>query len=327
MTSSAHAHLGGTGELVSRAPDRWIFTQGDFTSRRLLHQHYGGSLLRGIAPSTKSSHVFLFTADRLPGGGWRQDGFYYYAGTSSPTGGAWENDLYNKAVETSWNSGRRLHLLAAPRRGARGLWRFVDSFKFDGIAEELITAGPQGAVVRYPLYRLRSIESVTHQPGQLLPPGDPRLVDIRRVERCDLLCKEGREHSLDNERPETRLSKAFERYLMSQGYAVHRMGILHTPDCAPLLTDTWVAQLRLLIEAKAGRNPTDDVRYALGQLGQYTRHLPGVLRKAVLLPYHPGRELQETALYMGADLIWPDGPDWHTTGDWGRLIGMTRLRR
>ena len=149
-------------------------------------------------------------------------------------------------------------------------------------------------------------------------------MDVRRVERCDLLCRDAREGSLDGIRPETRLSKAFERYVMSQGYAVHRLGIRHTTSCAPMLTDTWIAHISLLIEAKAGQNTTDDVRMAIGQLAHYTRHTPNVLRKAILLPKNPERELMELARDLGTDTIWPDGDGWRTTGTWGHLIGLTR---
>ncbi|MGW0949244.1 hypothetical protein ACWD4O_42830 [Streptomyces sp. NPDC002623] len=269
-----------------------------------------------------SSHVLLFNAGCLPGGGWHQDGFYYYAGATSLGTGAWEKTPVNEAIEAAWTRGWRLRLLEAPRGRARGLWRFVDSFMLDGIAGERTTLSPEGAALRYPVYRLRSIDNVTRHPGRLIPPGDPCRVQVRRVERCDLLRRDAGEDPLDDARPETRLSKAFERFVMSQGYAVHRLAIRHTPGCSPLVTDVWVAQLGLLIEAKAGKNPVDDVRYALGQLGHYTRHLPGVLRKAVLLPRDPGRDLRETALYMGVDLIWPEAARWRTTGEWGRLAGM-----
>ncbi len=301
-----------------------MFKKGDFTSRELLHREYGGSRITGIAPSTMSTHVFLFNKDRLPGSGWREDGFYYYAGATNLSTGRWDGGA-NRAIETAWSRGRRLQLLAAPRAERRPLWRFVDSFVLDGLSEELTTCGPDGSIVHYPVYRLRSIENVTHTPGQMLPPGDPRYVDVRRVERCDLLCRDARENLLENQRPETRLSKAFEHYLMSQGYAVHRLGIRHTAGCAPMLTDTWVAQLSLLIEAKAGTKLTDDVRMAMGQLGHYLRHTPGVLRRAVLLPRHPGRELLEYVRYMGGETIWLSGREWYTTADWNRLIGIRHV--
>lgn len=300
-----------------------MYTQGDFTSRTLLHEQYGGPRQSGIVPSSTSTHIFLFTAGLWPEDGWRQDGFYYYGGATNSTD-RWENLPGNKSIESAWSRGRRLQLLAAPSSRVRSLWRFVDSFMLDGIADEIETRMPDGSIVHYPLYRLRSIDTATHTPGQLLPPGNPQYVDVRRVERHALLCRDARQDPLDEERPETRLSKAFERYVMSQGYAVHRLGIRHTSDCAPMLTDTWIAQLNLLIEAKAGKKLTDDVRMAIGQLGQYTRHTPGVHRRAVLLPKHPGRELLEFVQHMGAHTIWSSGGDWFTTADWGNLIGITQ---
>lgn len=298
---------------------RWVLSQGDFTTRRMLHESYGGSPIGGIVPLSTSTHVLLFNLDDKSDGGWREDGCFYYGGATSSAAG------FNRVIETAWARGRRLQLLQAPAHRTQGVWRYAGSFVLDDVAEERTVLGSHGRTVRYPLYRLRTIDDVTHRPGQMQPPGDPRTVDVRRVERCDLLCRDARTSPLDHERPETRLSKSFERYLMSQGYAVHRIGIRHTPECAPLLTDTWVAQLRLLIEAKAGKNPTNDVRYATGQLGQYTRHLPGVLRRAILLPSDPGGELRAFARHMGADLIWPTSTSWCTTGDWAHHAGIEQF--
>ncbi|MFJ6841070.1 hypothetical protein ACIQRE_00195 [Streptomyces griseoluteus] len=311
--------------MAATRSGRWVLDQGDFTTRRLLHKSYGGSLMGGIVPLQSSTHTFLFSKDGQFGDGWRQDGTFYYEGATSYASKPWEDHYVNKAIETAWTTGRRLHLLLAPRAPAHGLWRYAGSFVFDGIAEERTITSPHGTPARYPLYRLRTIDNLTHHPGQMSAPGDPRTVDVRRVERCDLLRREALKDPLDGERPETRLSKTFERYLITQGYAVHRIRIRHSTECAPLFTDIWVAQLRLLIEAKAGKNLTDDVRYATGQLGQYTRHLPGVMRKAILLPCDPGGELRAFAQFMGADLVWPEGTSWCTTGNWANHVGIEQV--
>ncbi|GAA2665566.1 hypothetical protein GCM10010400_27230 [Streptomyces aculeolatus] len=304
--------------MATQASHRWDYDYGDFTSRRLLHHQFGGSLMTGIAVSPASSHVLLFSRGGASGIGWRNDGFYYYEGAAASGTGS----LYNEAVEKAWSRGWRLRLLEAPRCERRGLYRFVDSFVLDDAVEEGHRNSQEGGLLRYPVFRLRSVDSFTRHPDVMTPPGDPRYVHVRRVERSDLLHRDTRSKSLDHERPETRLSKSFERFLIRQGYAVHRLAIHHTPSRPPMLTDIWIAQLSLLIEAKAGRNPVDDVRYALGQLGHYTRRLPGVLRRAVLLSEDPGQDLRETALYMGADLIWHDGIQWCTTGEWGRIAGL-----
>ncbi|MFD8050167.1 hypothetical protein ACFV5E_42830 [Streptomyces chartreusis] len=302
--------------------DRWMYGQGDFTSRATLHERYGGSRLTGISPAAGSGHVFLFDVGSEPGVGWQDDGCYYYAGGPGRGNGSWESNPLNRAIESAWSRGRRLQLLASHAQRER-LWRFVDSFMLDGIAGELTLPGRHGTAVRCPLYRLRTIENVTYRPGRLLPPGDPRSVDLRRVERHDLLRRDAAKSPAERVRPETRLSKAFERYVLSQGYAVHRLAIRPTAGSNPMITDTWIAHLNLLIEAKAGRSATDDVRMAIGQLAHYTRHTPGVLRKAILLPGRPERDLMDLARDMNADAIWPDGDEWHTTGAWHRRLGLT----
>ncbi|MFD6171116.1 NrtR DNA-binding winged helix domain-containing protein [Streptomyces coeruleorubidus] len=176
------------------------------------------------------------------------------------------------------------------------------------MAEERTMQGWDGSEVRYPLHRLRTVDDLTHRPGQMPKPGEHRTVDIRRVERSDLLCRDALGSPMNGERPETRLSKSFERCLMSQGYAVHRARIRHSPQCAPMLTDTWVAQLRLLIEAKARKNPTHDVRYAVGQLGQYTRDLRAVYEVIWGQPLDPSNFRRKVLNTTG--FVQPTGDQW-----------------
>ena len=300
-------------------PGRWVFNRGDFTTRADLHSSYGGASQGGIVPSPRQGYVFLFhTGTSMPNDGWSKDGHFYYTGALS--------DRANGAVEHAWSQGRRLQVMERLTRtttSAANLHRYVDSFVLDGIEETVVSDG-SGKERRLPRFRLRTIDAVTHSPGQVHCPGDPRVVDVRRVERCDLLC---RDHGIvvpGHERPETRLSKEFERYLLTQGYPVHRLGIRHTPNCTPMLTDTWLGHLNLLIEAKAGPNMRNDARMAVGQLADYTRFVPGALR-AVLLPAHPGGDLLSYVRSQNADVIWWDGSDWCTTGGWAATIGIKQV--
>ncbi|GAB3922067.1 hypothetical protein GCM10029976_010000 [Kribbella albertanoniae] len=172
------------------------------------------------------------------------------------------------------------------------------------------------------VFRLRTVQDVTHQPGQLAAPGDPARVRVRRVERLDLLCRDAMDSPLCDERPETRLSKSFERHLISQGHPVHRLGIRHTPDCKQLLTDTWIGSLNLLLEAKAGATQErQNVRMALGQLADYTRFVQGV-RKAVLLERRPIADLLDLSTSQQADVIWREDDRWLSTGRWPRSSGI-----
>ncbi|MFK4088787.1 hypothetical protein ACI2LF_32030 [Kribbella sp. NPDC020789] len=254
--------------------------------------------------------MILFHADEAPGGlsGWQKDGYFYYWGASS--------EHVNRPVITAWSTGRPIQIVARlPRRP--GVYRFVDSFVLEDQLEQGSTRA-DGRVELFPLFRLRTVHDVTHQPGQIVVPGDATRVGIRRVERLDLLCREAMASPLDSELPETRLSKAFERHLVRQGHPVHRLGIRHTVGCKQLLTDTWVGSLNLLIEAKAGKTEArQNVRMALGQLADYTRFVQGV-RKAVLLPTRPIGDLLDLVTSQGADVIWPEGDRWLSTGHWPR---------
>lgn len=291
-------------------------------TRALLHKQYGGSRMTGIVPS--GSRVFLFhqkhdSRDGWGSDGWRSDGYFYYTGST--------NESSNRAIETAWSRGRRLQLMEMlPDIYVSGtftrLHRYVDAFVVDGIEEAKFVYGDR--LCHVPRFRLRTVDDATHHPGQILPPGDPRRVEVRRVERLDLLCRGSQDNSLKNERPETRLSKVFERYLLAQGYTVHRLGIRHTRDCTPLLTDTWVGHLNLIVEAKAGKSVREDARMAIGQLADYTRFIPGALR-AVLLPARPEGDLLRYITSQDADVIWPEGSEWCTTAGWYRAIGATHV--
>lgn len=64
---------------------------------------------------------------------------------------------------------------------------------------------------------------------------------------------------------------------------------------------------------------------AVGQLSHYTRHTPGVLRKAILLPEKPDGELLAFAADMGMEVMWAGEDAWCTTAQWAHLLGMKRI--
>ena len=254
--------------------------------------------------------MILFHADEPPGSasGWQEDGYFYYWGTS--------REQMNKPIISAWSTGRPIQIVQRLPRGP-GVYRFVDSFVLEDQLERRYTRA-DGRVELFPLFRLRTVHDLTHQPGQILVAGDASQVGVRRVERLDLLCRQAMASSLEKERPETRLSKSFERHLIHQGHPVHRLGIRHTIGCEQLLTDTWVGSLNLLIEAKAGtKRPRQNVRMALGQLADYTRFVRGV-RKAVLLSERPVGDLINLVASQDVDVIWPEGDRWLSTGHWPR---------
>lgn len=295
---------------------RWKLRWGDLVTRATLEETIGSPVQPGIAASRRSPHVVLVHRSSVsPVDGWRSDGYFYYLGS--------HRDQDNKPVLSAWEEGRTLHVLdrLPPVVGAKPLNRYIDSFVLEGV----IKTDGMGCCTRgtrHVVFKLKTVHELTHSPGQMLAPGDPRVVDVRRVERCDLLCRDLPGHRLDAQRPETALSKAFERHLMQQGHAVHRLGIRHREDCSPLLTDTWVGSLRLLIEAKArSAHLREDLRMAIGQLADYSRFVPDV-RRAILLPCEPEGDLIDLASSQQADLVWPAAGRWVTTAAWYRQAGL-----
>ncbi|MFF7678262.1 hypothetical protein [Actinacidiphila glaucinigra] len=307
------------GATRRRISGRWMLKRGDLTTRRLLHSEYGGAPQPGISPSNRDPQIFLFyQSSGIDGDGWSRDGFFYYTGSRSDAG--------NREIVNAWSSGRRLQVMELLPMNARSnsrIHRYVDAFILDGIEVSELADG-RGRKVELPRFRLRTIDAATHAPGQIRAPGLSPCVEVKRVERCDLLQRDPQLAIPDDERPETRLSKKFERYLLTQGCPVHRLAIRHTADCAPMWTDVWVGNINLLIEAKAGKNLRDDARMAVGQLADYTRFVPGTLR-AVLLPTRPEGDLLRYLRSQGADAIWPDEGDWLTTAAWHSVIGIARV--
>ena len=71
-----------------------------------------------------------------------------------------------------------------------------------------------------------------------------------------------------------------------------------------MLSDIYIAQRRQLIEAK-GEVTREGIRMAIGQLFDYKRFAPPGTRLAVLLPWHPGPDLEALLATVEVSCIWP----------------------
>lgn len=115
-------------------------------------------------------------------------------------------------------------------------------------------------------------------------------------------------------RREAELSDRFEAFLHSQGHQAKRYEIRVKDDPGILRTDLFDTTDRVLYEAK-GVSRRDEIRKAIGQLADYSRHIqPKPLHQAILLPSKPSDDLvdliksQQLALvyeHQGDFIGWP----------------------
>lgn len=70
--------------------------------------------------------------------------------------------------------------------------------------------------------------------------------------------------------------------------------------------DIYVAECRHLIEAK-GIVTREMIRMAIGQLFDYRRFAPPETRMAVVLPRHPGPDLEQLLSDLDISCIWRRG--------------------
>jgi len=105
------------------------------------------------------------------------------------------------------------------------------------------------------------------------------------------------------QRTESTLVSAFEA--ARQGPTLQRWSITIPGERAPLLTDVYDAEARILYEAKASSSRSS-IRLAIGQLADYRRHITVPdLRCALLLPERPTPELCDLIASNDLTLTYP----------------------
>ncbi|MGW7612296.1 restriction endonuclease [Streptomyces sp. NPDC054766] len=287
----------------------WDLEPGDVIERKQLHAKYGGRTQGGIGPSAKTPNVMIFT-DPIAGekhgyyDGWMPDGRFHYSGEGQYgdqrmlSGNA---SILNHEVER-----RALRVF----QGARGNVTYLGRFATDGWYEADAPETGDGPLRKVIVFRLRPLDTSARHPGtkvgrllgeQLETVAE---IDIERTETEKTFVDPNRE-PYEAERREGKLVLGFSSYLRTKGYRVHRQRILPDEETRPLLTDLYVPDLDLLIEAK-GSVTRENLRMALGQLIDYNRFVRAEYQ-AVLLPSKPREDLVELAKTAGQAIIWPEG--------------------
>lgn len=159
--------------------------------------------------------------------------------------------------------------------GARGHVTYLGRFAAAGWYEADAPETGDGPLRKVIVLKLRPLDTPAQRPGTklgrlLAEQQEPVTeIDIERLEtektfvdpNCELY---------EAERRESKLVLSFSTYLRGKGHQVHRHRILPGEETRPLLTDLYVPDLDLLIEAK-GSVTRENLRMALGQLLDYNR--------------------------------------------------------
>ena len=297
----------------------WTTPVGAITTRAHMVDLYGGAPYSGIAPSARTPNVLVYTdpAEGRKHGyifdGPSDDGTAFYYTGHGPTGDQ-ELKAGNSAIYEHAQTGRSLRLFTAV-----GFVECTKTKKQQYLGEfHLDLDAPmrrEPHVDANNTTRTVIVFRLLPGPGAVLttPEGDhERPRDPNRGPAATLVSGEVQStHFYETsgsapgtaQRTESTLVSAFEA--SRQGPALQRWSITIPGERAPLLTDVYDADARILYEAKASSSRSS-VRMAIGQLADYRRHITVPdLRCALLLPERPTPDLCDLIASNDLTLTYP----------------------
>ncbi|MFM9368150.1 hypothetical protein [Streptomyces sp. Da 82-17] len=321
-------------------------TPGDVLTREQLNALFGGSGQGGIIPSKTSNTIQLFTDHDSGKDYGYQDGWLAEEDEKGPifeyTGQGVEGHQtlkrFNGAVLNHAAAGRTLRVFVCVgyvngRDGTKE-HRYVGEFKLDD-DEPFVRrqALDQNKDLRWVyVFRLRPVAPVEQLPEDFVPAasddvietlpavptGDPSLFELKPAESTSGQATKPEKNSkkkvtrkasdaVEVTRREAELSDRFLAFLKSQGHKVDRFKIRVRGLTSTFWTDLYDATDNVLYELK-GSSSRNAVRMAIGQLHDYSRHIPPKdARLVVLLPERPVDDLAELVAHAGMALVYEDG--------------------
>lgn len=303
------------------ADNDWTLNPGELIERRALHDSFGGGRQGGIGPSRQSPNVFIFF-DRASGeqhgyiDDWQEDGCLHYTGEGQR--GDQVMKAGNAAILNHRRDGRALRIFA----GVGGTVEYMDEFEIDATRPWYTTDAPEtgdGPIRSVIVFRLRP-KTIAPRPGA----GYFRLSTTDEIDHVPVedqhterMFVEPHREPYEAERREAALVLDFRNYLAGKGYEVTRLRIRPEGEAKPLYSDLYIAGV-LLVEAK-GSIERGAVRMALGQLLDYGRFVPEGVRRAILLPSKPRRDVLALIRCSGVAAIWR-----HEAGFRHSTLGLTK---
>lgn len=275
----------------------WNLRPGDRIKRTQLHAKYGGRRQGGIAPSTQSPNVMIFTA---PAGqkygynfdGRQPDGRFHYTGEGQI--GDQQIKQGNRALVEHVQTGKSVRLF----QGVRGEVTYVGEFQIDQDKPYFTTDAPDvnDEMREVIVFRLRPVGD---NQDDLLPVAEEALQERRTsVSEIDPESRATEQFTSSAiaervaERREATLVTAYVEFRRASALPkLRRLKIKPTGEVQPLYTDLYDPETKLVIEAK-GTVTREAIRMAVGQLLDYSRFVDRP-KLAVLLPEVPRRDLLE----------------------------------
>lgn len=306
--------------MTTTGGTEWTTPVGTITTRAHMADLYGGALYSGILPSARTPNVLVYTdpAEGRKHGyifdGPSDDGTAFYYTGHGPTGDQ-ELKEGNSAIYEHAQTGRSLRLFTAVGfvEGTKTKkQQYLGEFHLDPDAP--MRREPH--VDRNNTTRTVIVFRLLPGPGAVLttPEGDhERPRDPDRGPAATLVSGEVQSKYFYEtsgsapgtaQRTESTLVSSFEA--ARRGTALQRWSITIPGERAPLLTDVYDVEARILYEAKASSSRSS-VRMAIGQLADYRRHITVPdLRCALLLPERPTSDLCDLIASNDLTLTYPN---------------------
>ncbi|MEL3944489.1 hypothetical protein [Streptomyces sp. LNU-CPARS28] len=321
-------------------------TPGDVVTRAQMQDLFGGGPQGGIIPSATTPNVLIY-ADHDSGKAYGyQDGWLAEEDEKGPifeyTGAGIEGDQTladrNKSIALHAEQGRALRVFVCVGyvKGNSGTkkHRYLGEFKLDD-DEPFVRrrALDQNQDTRWVyVFRMRPVSEVEQVADDFVsaapedvvetvpavPISDPTMLELKPAEATSgqLAKPEKKSKKKATRKPsdaveitwrEAELSDRFLAFLQGQGHEVERVKIRIKGLTATFWTDLYDVTDNVLYELKgsSGRNA---VRMAIGQLHDYSRHIPNKdAQLVVMLPEKPVDDLAELVAHAGMELVYEDG--------------------
>ncbi|WP_369272560.1 hypothetical protein AB5J55_23515 [Streptomyces sp. R11] len=318
---------------------------GTIATRAEVKALYGGAIQGGIQTPSNGKTVLIYSDPKAGAKhGYTFDGqveddeygpLFLYTGEG--VSGNQQMTSGNKALLDSVTDGRQVLLfVAAGKKGAAkgGVrHRFVGPVLVDPVLPYVERHAPGGDKVmrRVFVFRLRPVPGVTWSltdADVAMPATVSSVVELpvspkapvppakQKAKQTGVKDKKTEKHSTGSTtasirggerqviRREGQLVTAFEDHLTAAGHVFNSFQITIEGEVGALVPDLYDSTDNVLYEAK-GQATRNAVRFAIGQLLDYRRHLkvPDGLRLAVLLPEAPSEDVQELLMAENIALV------------------------
>jgi hypothetical protein len=300
---------------------RWTLEPGQTLGRRARMEGFGGAMYGGIQPSSSSPNVFVYS-DPQAGTtyGYNFDGWNAERTVFLYTGEGRSGDQRmrsgNAALFNHRDTGRavRVFVAAGTEEGSGAkVQRYLGEFEVSADRPTLTAEAPdQDGVQRTVLvFRLRPVGTVLRRDQDVSAIGDaparPQAGTVA-VETAELPVGNAEAVPIEafstGEYPvagstaatavkrEAELVTRYKTYLEKGGASCVRYKLRPPGELRDLFTDLVDETANVLYEAK-GVATREAVRMAIGQLLDYSRHMPSTPDLAVLLPALPTADLRD----------------------------------